>query len=271
MTATSDHMSEKERRCVTAADIEARLTAMRDEAQQAVLCRFFKTAPGEYGEHDEFLGIRVPQTRAVVKELSRRVSDNEIVALLHSRWHEVRLAGLLLLAAEMKAAAPRRSRQPAVDAARRLEIAGIYLANARQADNWDLVDLSAPAILGTYLLHPGIAGEMPSRGVLDRLAASDSLWEQRIAIVSTLALIRAGEHEHTLRISTMLLDHRHDLIHKAVGWMLRELGKRDRIMLETYLAANYRRLPRTTLRYAIERFTPDERQAWLRGPRRDVS
>lgn len=247
----------------TAHDILETLTSLRDEKQREVLCRFFKTGPGEYGEGDEFLGLRVPQTRAVVREARLSVPLTEIDLLLASPWHEVRLCALLLLVEEMSSTVPTK-RRPG-DASRRHELAQFYLAHAHQANNWDLVDLSAPGILGQYLLHPTPSGQLPDRCLLDRLAQRPCLWEQRIAIVSTLALIRSGQYLDTLRIATLLLSHPHDLIHKAVGWMLREVGKRDLDLLRTYLAAHLRQMHRTTLRYAIERMTPLERQQWMEG------
>lgn len=250
---------------VSAADIIATLEAMGNDAQRQVLLRFFKTGAGQYGAGDEFLGLRVPQTRRVVREARLRVALPSIELLLASRWHEVRLCGLLLLVEEMSAALPRPSGRADAEqlARRRQEIAGFYLAHARSANNWDLVDLSASPVLGAWLLHPLAGGAMPDRGVLDRLAGSDCLWEQRIAIVATHALIRAGEHADTLRIATLLLSHPHDLIHKAVGWMLREVGKRDVGLLRDYLRRHRHAMARTTLRYAIERLAPDERREWL--------
>ena len=218
-------------RDITADEIEDTLISMADPVQREILCRFFKTGKGEYGEGDRFLGLKVPRTRAVVREGKLRVSLPEICKLLYSPWHEARLCGFLLLVEE----------------------------------NWDLVDLSAPYILGQWLLHPLPDGNRPDREILDRLAASDNLWEQRIAIVSTAALIRSGEFDDTFRIARRLLSHPHNLIHKAVGWMLREVGKRDLPLMLGFLAEEYSRLPRTTLRYAIERLPEDERRRWLHG------
>lgn len=245
----------------TARDILETLTALRDEQQREVLSRFFKTGPGEYGEGDKFLGLRVPQTRAVVREARLTVPLTEIDRLLASPWHEARLCALLLLVEEMQAALPSKRRLG--DVLRRHELVQFYLAHARQANNWDLVDLSAPGILGQYLLHPDASGQLPDRHLLDRLALRPNLWEQRIAIVSTLAIIRTGQYHDTLRVATLLLSHPHDLIHKAVGWMLREVGKRDIDQLRTYLAAHQRQMHRTTLRYAIERMSPMERREWM--------
>ena len=247
---------------ITACDIIEALAAMRDEAQGRVLARFFKTGKGEYGEGDRFLGIRVPQVRAVAKEARGRVGLCEIEKLLRSDWHEVRLCALLLLVEEMKRALPSR-RNSAGDAARRTEIVRFYIAHACRANNWDLVDLSCVHTLGAWLLCPQENGTMPSRTILDNFAASDSLWKQRMAIVSTLALIREKQYADTLRIATSLLGHTHDLIHKAVGWMLREVGKRNIDVLRGYLEAHSREMPRTTLRYAIERMNADERRRWL--------
>ena len=248
----------------TAADILETMRAMEDEAQRRVLGRFFKTAPGEYGEGDRFLGLRVPQTRGIVKECRLDVPLSEIEALLRSPWHEARLAGFLLLVEEMKDATPRRGEQPVSRAGRRDEISRFYLAHARCANNWDLVDLSCYKVLGPWLSLPCADGGMPERGVLDALAGNDNLWEQRIAIVTTMAFVRAGCFADTLRISDKLLGHPHDLIHKAVGWMLREVGKRDIDTLRGYLEANVGRMHRTTLRYAIERMSADERGYFMR-------
>lgn len=247
-----------------AEDIIEALKDQENDAQRSVLMRFFKTGKGEYGEGDNFLGLKVPQTRAVVKAARLDVPLEEIEILLHSDWHEVRLAGFLLLVEEMKAATPRRRDSPTLHAGRRLELSDFFLRNARRANNWDLVDLSCEYILGVHLLHPLHDGTMPPRDILDHLASSDNLWEQRIAIVSTLALIRAEQYDDTLRIATKLITHPHDLIHKAVGWMLREVGKRDIECLRSYLRTNHRLMSRTTLRYAIEKMDAAERAYWMR-------
>lgn len=236
---------------------------MADPEQQRILSRFFKTGEGEYGAGDVFLGIKVPNTRAVVKEVRLHVSLDEIEKLLQSPYHEVRLCGFLLLVEEMNAALPRRGVDTRENALKRAKIAQFYLCNARKANNWDLVDLSCYKIIGQWLLHPQADGTMPRRDILDKLAHSENLWEQRIAIVSTMMLIRHGQYDDTLRIATLLLGHRHDLIHKAIGWMLREVGKRDLATLAAYIDTHYSELHRTTLRYAIERLAPAERQAWL--------
>lgn len=252
---------------MTAAEITAILTDMRNDVQRDLLMHFFKTGKGEYGEGDCFLGLKVPQTRSVVKMVKGDVALTEIEKLLYSEWHEVRLCGLLLLVEEMNAALPRRKEAPTARAMRRQEVADFYLRHARQANNWDLVDLSCEYILGRWLMYPDAGGDMPSRDILDVLSRSDNLWEQRISIVSTLEFIRAGEFDDTLRIARNLLEHPHDLIHKAVGWMLREVGKRDMDVLRNFLEANHIAMPRTALRYAIERMAESERREWLGRPR----
>lgn len=248
---------------VTADDLLAALEMQRDDAQRDILMRFFKTAPGQYGEGDMFLGLKVPQTRAIVKEARLMVPEPEIEKLLLSQWHEARLCGLLLLVEEMKAALPRRGVDTPDKQRRRKEIADFYLRHATRANNWDLVDLSCEYILGPYILHM----DKPDYDILYNLARKDSLWEQRISIVTTFCFIREGIFDPTLRLADMLSGHPHDLIHKAVGWMLREVGKRDRDVLLEYLEENHARLPRTALRYAIEKLSPDERRAWLNRPK----
>ncbi len=228
---------------IQAEEILEALRSFENEEQRRILCRFFKTGKGEYGEGDRFLGLKVPQTRAVVRHARLQVPFAEISKLLSSEYHEARLAGFLLLVEEMSAALPKRRKVQPESAARRREIARFYLESGHRANNWDLVDLSAPYILGQYLLH-----EPEQRGVLDKLAASSNLLENRIAIVSTAALIRAGQFEDTLHIASLLLSHPHDLIHKV---------------LHDYLEANSHAMARTTLRYSIERMSPSERKHWL--------
>lgn len=249
---------------VTAREVSTILEGMRNDRQRAVLMRFFKTGAGQYGEGDEFLGIKVPQTRAVVREARLLMPLDEVAELVRSRWHEVRLAGFLLLVEEMRAALPKPKDTPEAAAAktsRRQTIANFYLCHARQANNWDLVDLTCQYVLGPYLLLD-CADYMPA---LMRLAESDNLWEQRIAIVTTMHFIRSGIFAPTFAIADKLMRHPHDLIHKAMGWMLREIGKRDSSLLTDYLAQRRLQLPRTTLRYAIEKFSAPERKFWLGG------
>ena len=232
---------------LNAAAIEARLTELGKPADAAFLQGFFRTGPGEYGEGDRFLGIRVPVLRGLVREY-RGLPLDDAAELLRSPWHEARLLALLLLVD-----AYARGTAEARDSIYRL-----YRDSTAYVNNWDLVDTSAPHIVGAHL-------EAGDRSELERLARSQSLWERRIAILATQHYIRRGEFETTLRIAELLVDDRHDLIHKAVGWMLREVGNRDRAAEEAFLRRHHRNMPRTMLRYAIEKFPPDERQRWLRG------
>lgn len=253
---------------MNARELTQRIAACASEDQRRVLTRFFKTSEGQYGHGDTFLGVRVPQVRAVVKEAAHSATVSDIEDCIKSQYHEVRLCGFLLLTNRMKKALPTRRGDSRAKAAERQAIADTYLRLARHANNWDLVDLSAPDILGQWLLHPAPDGTHPSRDILDRLAAGECFWEQRIAIVATLALIRNRQFDDTLRVARTLLSHPHDLIHKAVGWMLREVGKRDLDTMLDFLAENYSELPRTSLRYAIEKLPEPERRQWLQGPQR---
>lgn len=242
------------------AAVEQALMALADDRQRSVLQRFFKTGPGQYGEGDVFLGVRVPQVRAVVKLVSGQIGLDHIPVLLHSPYHEVRLAGFLLLVDAMKFALRSARQASCVEAD---AVVDCYLAHSHLANNWDLVDLSAPKVLGRYLLSPAGRSRYPHCEILDSLSRSDVLWQQRIAIVSTWTLIRADDYAPTLRLAARLLSHRHDLMHKAVGWMLREVGKRDAAVLRSFLHDHATQMPRTALRYAIERLAPSERKHWL--------
>lgn len=247
---------------LSAVEIEGMLRKLEDSRQRDHLMRFFKTGRGQYGEGDRFLGLKVPQTRAIVKEIRHQVSLEEISKLLYSPWHEVRLCGLLLLVEEMKINLPKKSDNMewlVVKSGNRKEIAEFYLRHARQANNWDLVDLSCEFILGPYIRF----SEEQDYGVLRALANSENLWEQRISVVTTLDFVRNGMLTPSIEICDMLLSHTHDLIHKAVGWVLREIGKKDKAVLTQYLERNYSRMARTSLRYAIERMPEPERQYWL--------
>lgn len=275
---------------LTASEIEALIISERNERQREILMRFFKTGKGEYGEGDEFLGLKVPQTRAIVKEAKGLVELSEIKKLLYSKWHEVRLCGFLLLVEEMKANLPKKTSskkmrkqeiaafkdeyrkekdldkevrlnsEEEIKSKRRKEIAEFYLRHARQANNWDLVDLSCSYILGPFIRF----SEQKNFDLLYKLADSDNLWEQRISIVTTIDFIRNGLFTPTLTLADKLISHPHDLMHKAIGWMLREIGKKDKEVLSDYLEKRYARLPRTSLRYAIERFNEADRQYWLK-------
>lgn len=217
-----------------------------DPAQVAGLARFFKTGPGQYGEGDKFLGIKVPVTRSIVKECWRDTGLAELEACICSEYHEVRLAALLTLVEIFKH-----------NKAQRHECVDFYLNHTGFINNWDLVDLSCYPLLGEWLLDK-------DRTLLYNLARSGkNLWEQRIGMVSTMTFIRHGQLEDTFAIADILLHHPHDLIHKAVGWLLREAGKRDKAALEAFLRPRYQTMPRTMLRYAIEKFPEEERKLYL--------
>ena len=224
---------------------------LRDDSQAAVLSRFFKTGPGQYGEGDVFLGVKVPQTRNVVKKCWQAVSFDNLSECLASQYHEVRLAALLTLVRIFKQATMKN------DISLQQRCIDFYLAHTDAVNNWDLVDLSCYELLGTWLLDK-------DRSLLYQLARhGKSIWEQRIGIVSTMQFVRHGEMDDTLAIAEILLTHPHDLIHKAVGWLLREVGKRDRARLTVFLMAHKTAMPRTALRYAIEHYPQEERRRWL--------
>ncbi len=227
------------------ANLKTDLQNLADPEKAAILARFFKTGKGQYGEGDIFLGVVVPKQRTVAKKYAG-LGLSDIQELLSSKVHEHRLVALLILVDKYKKA----------DSEAKGEIARFYLKHTKQINNWDLVDLSAPNILGDYLLDR-------DRSLLYRLAGSKNLWERRISVMSTLAFISRKDFGDTLRIAEVLLDDDHDLIHKAVGWMLREVGKRDPQTEEAFLKKHYRRMPRTMLRYAIERFEEKKRRFLL--------
>ena len=245
-----------------AREIIGYMESLRDEKQRRELMRFFKTGPGEYGEGDEFLGLKVPQTREVVKLTGSDLPIDEVPQLLMSRWHEVRLCGLLIMVARFETLATKRlvNNEQAIDS--RDGIVRIYLQYAEQASNWDLVDLSAPKILGHWLLLPTRLGD--KRAIVDELAASTNLWRQRMSMVCTWKTSQQGDPSWCLRYAEWHLHHPHDLMHKAVGWMLREMGKRCSMdLLRQFLEQHVHEMPRTALRYAIEKMPPDERRHWL--------
>ena len=227
--------------------IQARLGDLASDEVAQGSRRFFKTGAGQYGEGDIFLGIKVPALRKLVGEFPC-VNLEDAVQLLDSKHHESRLLALLFLVRDFGGG----------EEAERQKIYDIYLAAIRHINNWDLVDASAPYIVGAHLADR-------ERSPLYRLAQSDSLWERRIAIVATFHFIRNGDLSDTLNIAAHLLADQEDLIHKATGWMLREVGKRNPAALEIFLRRHYPIMPRTMLRYAIERFPETLRQAYLRG------
>ena len=220
-----------------------------DPSQVEGLSRFFKTGPGQYGEGDRFLGIKVPVTREVVKACWRETGLDDLEECIASEYHELRLAALLALVEIFSHA----RKDPALQKA----CVDFYLSHTGRINNWDLVDLSCYPLLGQWLLDK-------DRGILYDLARNGkTLWEQRIGIVSTMTFIRSGQLGDTFAIADILLHHPHDLIHKAVGWLLREAGKRDKAALDAFLQDRYRTMPRTMLRYAIEKYPESERLAYL--------
>jgi len=231
----------------TADAVKAHLLDLANPATAAILQRFFKTAPGQYGAGDLFHGIKVPVLRQAAKRFVALPLD-QVQVLLDSPIHEERLVALVILCL----------RFPKADAAQRKAIYRLYLANTARINNWDLVDVSAEHVVGAYLADK-------DRTPLLRLAKSKVLWERRIAIVATFHFLRRGELGPTLEIAERLVNDAHDLIHKAVGWLLREVGKRDRAALEAFLARHCATMPRTALRYAIERFDPPTRRRYLEG------
>jgi 3-methyladenine DNA glycosylase AlkD len=240
----------------TAVELVAAIDAAGDPQDAAFLQRFFKTGPGEYGEGDVFVGVRVPATRAIVKRFER-MPLAEASALLESPVHEHRLAALLVMVRQFEAASRPRTRDE--DARLALHAAYLDAVRAGRVNNWDLVDSSAEFLVGEFLREAG-RGDDP---LLDGLAASASLWERRVAVLATFAFIKAGDAGPILRLAPRLLDDREDLMHKAVGWMLREVGKRvDRGALTGFLDEHAPRMPRTMLSYATEHLTPDERAAF---------
>lgn len=219
------------------------LRGLSDDEKKTVLPRFFKTGKGEYGEGDRFLGVIVPNTRKVAK--NHKDSPYIVVEmLLESEWHECRLCALLMLIEKYR-------KEPD-------EAVHFYLTHPKGINNWDLVDLSAPYILGDYLK------DKTDRNVLYDLAGSSVMWERRIAVVSTLMLIRDGQLDDTFRLAEMLIDSRHDLMQKSIGWMLREVGKRDKGLLVQFIGKHKHEMPRTMLRYAIEKFPEPERREFMR-------
>ena len=299
---------------MTAKEVISYMETLRDEKQRKILMRFFKTAPGEYGYGDEFLGIKVPRTREVVR-VAKDLTLSEVPELLMSRWHEVRLCGLLILVAKFEKLATKRLENDVEATRKRDEIVKLYLKYAERANNWDLVDLSVHKIIGHWLLLPtflssmreyspdgwscvnkGIDSKSPMEDlaysmvddvcsyaepqkvipnlnraykltILDSLAQSPCLWLQRMSIVSSWKTSQQGDPSWCLRYAEIHLHHPHDLMHKAVGWMLREMGKRVSMdLLRDFLRQHAHEMPRTTLRYAIEKMSEQERRMWMAKP-----
>ncbi|MFH1522710.1 MAG: DNA alkylation repair protein [Patescibacteria group bacterium] len=222
------------------------LKSLANSKQAVILKRFFKTGKGEYGEGDIFLGIKVPVQRKIAQKYCE-LSLKEAVSLLKSKIHEHRLVAIFILI----------NHYQKTDKNGKGKIFKLYLKNTRYVNNWDLVDLSAPNIVGDYLLDK-------PRAVLYKLARSRNLWDRRISIIATLTFIRSNEFDDTLKIAKILLNDEHDLIHKAVGWMLREVGKRDQKLEENFFKKRYKKMPRTMLRYAIEKFSENKRKYYMK-------
>ncbi len=248
----------------------SRMMACADPSQVAGLARFFKTGLGQYGEGDQFLGIKVPVTRAVVRDCWKATSWADLEECIRSEYHELRLAALLTLVEIFKHSGKKaagnyfsegfpKNQFPAAGSVRQ-QCVDFYLAHTEFINNWDLVDLSCYPLLGEWLL------DSPDRSLLYNLARNGrTIWEQRIGIVSTMTFVRHGQLADTFAIADILLHHPHDLIQKAVGWLLREAGKKDKSALEAYLLPRYQTMPRTMLRYTIEKFPEAERQLYLNG------
>lgn len=219
------------------------LVARSDEEKKIVLPRFFKTGKGQYGEGDKFLGVTVPNIREVAKEY-KDVSIDILKELIHSPWHEMRMCALIILVNNSKKSVTK-------------ETFDFYLSQTNHINNWDLVDLNAPQIVGQYLLNK-------NRDILYKLAESELLWDNRIAIVSTLTFIRNNDLDDTYKLSLKMMNHKHDLMHKAIGWMLREAGKRDTKRLYDFVMEHKSVMPRTMLRYSIEKFDKETRLKLMR-------
>ncbi len=232
---------------MTNKEIQETLKEKANPKQAKILQKFFKTGPGEYGEGDIFLGIKVPEIRKVAKEY-KELELSKIKALLKSGIHEERLAALLILIFQFEKA---NEEEKGV-------IFKLYLKNTKYINNWDLVDLSSPQIVGGFLLNKDTSS-------LAELASSKSIWERRIAVLASFQFIKNNHYDLTLQLAQILLNDKHDLIHKAVGWMLREIGKRDIAAEEKFLISNYKQMPRTMLRYAIEKFPENKRKNYLLG------
>jgi 3-methyladenine DNA glycosylase AlkD len=232
---------------LTLAALEQEMKNIADPEQAKNLSRFFKTGPGEYGEGDIFLGIKVPVQRQFARKY-RHLPLRDIETLLGSEFHEHRLTALIMLGERFKSSGECEKKS----------IYEFYLRNTAKINNWDLVDLSAPNIVGKYLLE-----NQRERAILYRLVKSGSVWDRRIAVLATFSFIKDGQFDDALKIASLLLEDRHDLIHKAVGWMLREVGKRDQGAEELFLQKHKKHMPRTALRYAIERFSAEKKRFYM--------
>ncbi|MBO0933401.1 DNA alkylation repair protein [Fibrella aquatilis] len=230
---------------MTSATVKAAIRALEQPERASFVSRYFKTHPGQYGQGDVFLGLSMPQQHVIARQFSH-LSMAETERLVQDPYHECRMVGLLIWVLQSKSSGPLQQQ----------ELAERYVRNRQFVNNWDLVDSSCPTVLGL----PMLTGD---RSMLYELAAQEHLWSQRMAIVTTLTFIRKRQFGDTFALAELLLNHPHDLIHKAIGWMLREVGKRDQPALDEFLRDHIRQLPRTALRYAIERHEPTQRQALL--------
>ncbi len=228
-------------------ELKKELESFANPEKARIHQKFFKTGKGEYGEGDVFLGVVVPDSRKIAKKY-KDIELKELETLLNSKIHEERFVSLLILIDKFEKQ----------DEEKKQEVVDFYLENLKNINNWDLVDVSAHKILGSYLFNK-------NRKILYNLAASKNLWEKRISVIATLYFIGRNDFSDTLKISEVLLKDKHDLIHKAVGWMLREVGKRDLQVEEDFLKKHYKKMPRTMLRYAIEKFPEEKRQKHLKG------
>ncbi len=229
------------------ASLQKELHSLQNSQKARLLSGFFKTGKGEYGEGDLFLGITMPQQRVIAKKYFKQISLKDIEKLLHGKYHEERMTALVILTYKFEKAYKEEQK----------DIYDLYLKNTKYINNWDLVDVTTPRIVGAYLLEK-------DRSVLYKLVKSKDLWERRISVLATFMFIREHQFEDSLRISEILLQDRHDLIHKAVGWMLREIGKRNQEVEEDFLQKHYKKMPRTMLRYAIEKFDEKKRRSYLK-------
>ncbi len=232
---------------MTIQQIKKRLKQLANKEKAEILQRFFKTGPGEYGEGDVFIGVKVPDLRKVAKDF-RDIAIKDVIILIESAIHEERLFALLILV----------SKYAKGNETTKKEIYKLYLNKTKYINNWDLVDVTAQHIVGDYLMDK-------NKAPLYNLSKSKDLWERRIAVIATFYFIRHEKYEETLKIAKVLISDKEDLIHKAVGWMLREIGKRDMVIEETFLKQHYKEMPRTMLRYAIEKFPEPKRQQYLKG------
>ncbi|MBT6774337.1 DNA alkylation repair protein [Candidatus Woesearchaeota archaeon] len=226
-------------------EIKKDLFGLSDPVRAKHSQRFFKTGPGEYGEGDVFLGLTMPELRVVAKKYFREVSLVDVQELVKSKYHEFRMCALVMLVYKYEKDMERK------------KIYEFFLKNTKYINNWDLVDVTVPKTVGAYLIDN-------DRSILYELVKSSSLWERRIAVLATFAFIRLGDFKDSLKISEILLEDKHDLIHKAVGWMLREIGKRDEKVLEEFLDKHVTKMPRTMLRYSIERLEEGKRKSYLK-------